>query len=181
MIRFFRYNQFAAVVAIVLLIAAIWVFGFLRPVAANIKNTMPLYEICCSWLGTNLLVQYIVAILLVLIQAFYFNYIVNKHELLGKVSYVPALVYALFMSVCKAYLMLHPLLFCNFFILIAVHKMLGTYRKDEAFGNIFDAGLYISIASLFYFPAIVLFPLVWVCLLVIRPGVSVRMMVPAVS
>ena len=171
MIRFFRYNQLAAAALIALLTAAIWMFGFLSPVAVNVKNTMPLYEICCNLLGTNLIVQYIVAILLLLTQSFYFNYIVNKHELLWKASYIPALIYALFMSICKAYLMLHPLLFCNFFILIAVHKMLGTYRKEEAFGNIFDAGLYISIASLFYFPAIVLFPLVWVCLLVIRPFV----------
>jgi hypothetical protein len=64
---------------------------------------------------------------------------------------------------------LHPILFSNLFLLFALSKMMNSYRKDIAFSQVFDAGLLISIATLFYFPCIVFFPMIGVALIIFRP------------
>lgn len=46
---------------------------------------------------------------------------------------------------------------------------MGTYRRDTAFGQVFDAGSLIGIATLFYLPSILIFPVIWVALVVLRP------------
>jgi hypothetical protein len=66
-------------------------------------------------------------------------------------------------------LMIYPLLFANFFILLAIHKLVSSYRKDSAFSNAFDAGILFSIASLFYFPSIVFIPLLGFGFVLFRP------------
>jgi len=64
---------------------------------------------------------------------------------------------------------LHPLLFSNLFLLFAISKVLNSYRKDTAFSQFFDAGLLVSMATLFYFPCIVFFPVIGISLLLFRP------------
>ncbi|MGZ4034428.1 MAG: DUF6427 family protein, partial [Bacteroidia bacterium] len=66
-------------------------------------------------------------------------------------------------------LLLSPPLFANLFILFAINKLLSSYRKDNAFSQAFDAGLLISVATLFYFPYIVFLPLLGVSLIIMRP------------
>ncbi|MDQ3047623.1 MAG: DUF6427 family protein [Bacteroidota bacterium] len=52
---------------------------------------------------------------------------------------------------------------------MGINKLLSSYRKDTAFSQSFDAGFLFSIASLFYFPYFVFFPLLGVALIILRP------------
>jgi Family of unknown function (DUF6427) len=51
---------------------------------------------------------------------------------------------------------------------LSLNKILTSFRKNNAFSNAFDAGLLLSIASLFYFPSILLFPLIGIGLIIFR-------------
>ena len=97
------------------------------------------------------------------------NYIVTKNEILTKQSYLPALLYIVFISNNNEMLMLHPALIANLFLLFAINTLLSSYRKDTAFSQAFDAGFLVSIATLFYFPYIVFLPLLGVGFILLRP------------
>jgi hypothetical protein len=169
LIRFFKSNSASAFIFLPLIAIAIWAFGFMDPSIVLAKHTMPMYDILIealskiSWLGT------FIALCLIVGEAFLLNYIVNENEVLSKQSFLPALFYIIFMSNNNAMLMLHPLLPANLFLLFAIHKLLSSYRKDTAFSQAFDAGLLISIATLFYLPYIVFLPLLGISLIILRP------------
>jgi len=168
-IRFFKSNNASALLFLPLIAIVIWVFGFISPIVLPVKHSMPLYELFAGifinipWLSIT------IGLLLVIGEAFLLNFIVNENEVLEKQNYLPALFYIVFMSNNKAMLTLHPLLFGNLFVLLALHRLLSSYRKDKAFSESFDAGFLISISSLFYFPFIVFLPMLGVALILMRP------------
>lgn len=168
-IRFFKSNNASALLFLPLIAIVIWVFGFIHPIILPVKHSMPLYELIAGifvnipWLST------LIGLSLVIGEAFLLNFIVNENEVLEKQNYLPTLFYIVFMSNNDAMLTLHPLLFGNLFVLLALHKLLSSYRKDNAFSQAFDAGLLISIATLFYFPFVVFLPLLGVGLIIMRP------------
>ncbi len=168
-IRFFKSNNATALLFLPLIAIAIWAFGFISPTILPVKQAMPLYELIAGifinipWLSTA------IGLLLVIGEAFLLNFIVNENEISNKQTYLPALFYIVFMSNNKAMLTLHPLLFGNLFILFALQKLMSSYRKDKAFSNAFDAGLLISIATLFYLPYFIFLPLLGVGLILFRP------------
>lgn len=169
MIRFLKSNNASAFLFLPLIAIVIWVFGFFDPIIIPIKHAMPFYEMIAAifinspWLST------LIGLLLVISEAFLLNFIVNENEILTKQTSLPALFYILFMSNNKAMLTPHPLLFGNLFILFAIHKLLSSYRKENAYSQAFDAGMLISVATLFYFPFIVFLPLLVVGLIILRP------------
>lgn len=168
-VQFFKSNNASAYIFIPLLTIALWVFGYIHPVEIPpVKHAMPLYELVLMPFH-NIWLNITVALLLVIGEAFLLNYIVNENEVLTRPSYLPAALYVIFMSSNKAMFILHPLIFGNFFLLISIHRLLSSYRKDKAFSNFFDAGFLIAIASLFYFPYIVFFPLLAAALIILRP------------
>jgi hypothetical protein len=91
------------------------------------------------------------------------------YRILTKVAYVPAMSYLLTSSLLVEFTLLTPALFANTFLLLAVSKILATYKKDKALALIFDAGLLISIASLFFLPYIIFFLFIIASLTVLRP------------
>ncbi|MCK6648093.1 MAG: DUF6427 family protein [Bacteroidia bacterium] len=168
-IRFFKSNNAIALVVLPIMAVIIWLFGMLNPQVLPVRHTMPLFELigrgayAVPWL--SVLLGYV----LVVSQAFLLNYIVNENEVLKKQSYLPALFYMVFMSNNSAMLMFHPQQFANLFLLFAINKLLSSYRKDQAFSQAFDAGFLLSIASLFYFPYAVFFPVLGIAFILLRP------------
>jgi hypothetical protein len=168
-IRFFKTNSPSAFIFIPLIAIAIGGFGFLSPKVLQANQSMPLYELIAnplsyySWLGN------LIALLLIIGEAFLLNFIVNENEILNKQSFLPALFYIVLMGNNSTMLQLHPLLFSNLFILFAINKLISSYRKDNAYSQAFDAGFLISIASLFYFPYIAFFPILGVGFILFRP------------
>jgi hypothetical protein len=168
-VQFFKSNNASAYIFIPLIAIALWVFGYIHPVdIPPIKHAMPLYELVVRPFSTGWL-NITIALILVIAEAFLLNQIVNQNEVLTRPSFLPALLYIIFMSSNKAMLVLHPLIFSNFFLLLAINRLLDSYRKDKAYSQFFDAGFLIAIATLFYFPSIVFFPLLGSALIILRP------------
>lgn len=168
-IRFFKSNQPISIFVVPLFAILLWVSGFVNPQDIQISNITPLYSLLFKGLSNLKFVNTCLALSLLIAEAFIINYIINEHEILGKQSYMPALLYVLLMSAFPSMLTLHPGLLANLFLLLALHQLFNTYRKEVAFSQVFNAGFFVALASLFYFPAILLFLLVWVALIVFRP------------
>lgn len=170
LIRLFKPNN-PAVALVFLPLAALllWLPALLHPPLINLTNTMPLYELLVYPLTGHEVLALIIALIIVLAEAFLLNNMINEHEILERQTYLPALIYVVLMSCSRSLLTLHPLLFANLFILLSLDKLISTYRKDAAFAKVFEAGLLFSLASLFYFPVLFLFPSICAALLIFRP------------
>jgi hypothetical protein len=168
-VSFFKSNNASAYIFIPVFAVALWVFGFIHPVPLPpVKHAMPFYEMLAGPVS-NIWLNVILALIIIIAEAFLLNYIVNENEILTRPSFLPAVLYIIFMSTNKAMFILHPLVFGNFFLMIAIHRLLISYRKEKAFAHFFDAGFLISIASLFYFPYMVFFPVLAAALVILRP------------
>jgi len=167
-VGFFKQNQTSSILLVPIVAIGFWITGFIHPIPALNKNAMPLFDWLCRATQGYPFIQTLFSCFLLIGEAFFINHLCNKHNILSKKTYFPALLYVILMSCSNLFITLHPLLLANLFVLLSLDRIISSYHKDEAFAHVFDAGFYIGIASLFYFPAVILFPMVWVGLIVIR-------------
>src|SRR5690606_20376620 len=106
---------------------------------------------------------------LTILQGILLNYIINKYNLLGKPNYLTALLYVTLASMLTPFLTLSPTLICNFLLIWMIDKFLYIYRQNEINSIMYDLGLIVAVGTLFYFPFIATFLLLWVCLIIFRP------------
>lgn len=170
-ISIFKNNQTLSLVLLSIAMLVIWIPAFQNTATIPYNNTMPLYEFYARGANNLPFIHNYLAFLLIVVESILLNYILNKFEIMAKKTAMPAIFYCLLMSCCKPLTHFYPLLFSNFFILLALFKIGLSYRVEEAFSSIFDASFFIAISSLFYFPSIIIYPLIWVTLIVIRPFV----------
>lgn len=109
------------------------------------------------------------ALVLTVSQALIFNKIVNNYNLLGKPTFLPALLYVTAASLFTPFILLGPTLVCNFLILWMIEKFLSVYRRDEVRSVMFDLGMMVALGALIYFPFIAMMPLLWISLIIFRP------------
>lgn len=107
-----------------------------------------------EWLKNVPVIQSILAILLIFLQAVTINYIVNRHRLTLRPNLFPGVFYILLVSLSKESLYLNPVLFANVFFLLAVVNLFKTYRVAQVSTSIFNSAFFIGIASLFYMPTL---------------------------
>jgi hypothetical protein len=100
------------------------------------------------------LANILIALFLMLIQAFIFNKVINDYNLLGKPSFLPALMYVTTCSLFQPFLVLNPALICNFLIIWMIEKFLSIYRRDDVRSVMFDLGMIVAFGTLIYFPFI---------------------------
>jgi len=137
-------------------------FTFVEPFAHSL---IPLsYEDFFSPIN-NLLV----ATVLVFIQALWINQIVNAYNLLGKPTFLPALMYITASSLFVPFLILSPPLICNFLVIWMIDKLLSFYKNDSAKTTAYDLGMIVGVGTLVYFPFIYMFLAIWIALVIFRP------------
>ncbi len=170
MIRFFKSTQPAALFAIPLIVILLWAERFSSFPIAKDYYSMPLWTLfegfflqMPNWL--NLLLF----IIIISFEAIYFSLIVNKHEVLYKNSYLPALFFVLFISSTPAFLVIHPIHFVNLILLRIFDKIFSLHKNNRAIISIFDCGFLAATAALLYFPAIPILLLMMFTLSIVRP------------
>ncbi len=108
------------------------------------------------------------AAFIVITQAVLFNIVVNRHSLLGKPTYLPALLYVTGSSLFLQFLIVSPPLICNFILIWMMDKLLKIGKSPNGIMMMFDVGMLIALGTLIYFPFIVLLVMLWLSLLLYR-------------
>jgi len=119
--------------------------------------------------GIGPLTNLSIALLLLILQSLIFNRIINNYNLLGKQTYLPALLYVTAGSLFSPFLVLSPTLICNFLILIMIERFLSIYKKQRVSSVMYDLGMLVALGTLLYFPFIAMLPLMWISLFIFRP------------
>ncbi|MFD2822488.1 DUF6427 family protein [Lacinutrix iliipiscaria] len=92
------------------------------------------------------------------------NFITTKNELTLKNNF-EILLFSLFLVLIPESLFSSRIIWANFFILLALRRLISLRSKKNVKTKLFDAALLISVASLFYFWAILFFGLIPIVLL----------------
>ena len=146
-----------------------WVFILPKPEIINTENAFPLFLYAFQIVRKSRLALIVISLLFVVLQAFFLTNVINKQGVLRDSSHLPALLYVVLMSCFPEQLSFNPLLFANFFIIVFLNSIFNFYRSDTAVFEVFNAGVFIGLASLFYWPCLFLFPLTIASLFVLRP------------
>lgn len=112
-----------------------------------------------SLFGRSQLAYQAVAAAVSIFQILYFNYIIQVREVLPERSQVPGAVYALFLTISFDLATLSPMLMATTFLLLALGVVFKMLERRLVTNEIFEMGIYIGLATLFYLPAALF--LVW--------------------
>lgn len=96
-------------------------------------------------------------------SVFLLNFIVVKNKLLNQSSY-HILLFSLFLALLPITLISSKILISNVFILIALRRLISLRTQKNTKKKLFDASLWIGVASIFYFWAILFFVLMFIAL-----------------
>ena len=121
------------------------------------------------------------AILIILITAVLISFTINGSELFTKNQYLPSILYVLIMSSINEHHVLNPIVIANLFIVLSIYFVFQIYRQVPCKNLIFKSTCLILIASIFYYPYLLLFPLPWIVLSIIRPFETREWLMPIVS
>lgn len=105
----------------------------------------------------------------VFIQAILLNHLVNHFNLLGKPTFLPALMYVTASALFKPFLVLSPPLLCNFLVIWMLFKLFKLYKSNDAKSAAYDLGMMVAVGSVIYLPFIYFFLAVWIALFLFRP------------
>jgi hypothetical protein len=132
------------------------------------------YKFVDIWASKNQFVFESVALFIIFIQAIYFVIITNRRNLLTEKNYISGLIFIFLVHTSFDLIKLSPPLMSNLFILMALNSVFKQIEKREGVGDeVFEAGLFIGIATLFYLPASIF--IFWVLFgLIFYTGVNVR-------
>jgi hypothetical protein len=106
---------------------------------------------------------------LIFIQAILLNHLISYYNLLGKPTFLPALMYITVSSLFTPFLILSAPLLCNFLVIGMLYKLLGLYKTNDAKSIAYDLGMIVALGSLIYLPFIYLFLIIWIALVIFKP------------
>lgn len=101
----------------------------------------------------------------VILSLFVFDFLVRRNGLTKKNSY-NILLFAIFIAIFPQTLLNSRILFANFFILLALRRIISLRSQKDIKKKLFDASFWIALATLFYFWASVFFIMIFAALLV---------------
>jgi hypothetical protein len=104
-----------------------------------------------------------------IVFAVFFNFIINREKIFARKSFIPGFAFMLYSSFLPSQCIFSTVFIANGLIFLAFANVLSTYNITSPQKIFFNAGLFLGLATLFYFPAILLFILFIILILMVRP------------
>ena len=117
----------------------------------------------------SVIINQIIILIAILLGAFFLTFLAIEQEITSKTNYLPAFFYILFAFSSNTKSAIEPILTANLFILPSLYFLMNSYRQDNALPEFFKAGLFMGLASFFCIHYIVMFPLSFIAILILRP------------
>jgi hypothetical protein len=111
---------------------------------------MPLFRLLMSFTSFSPLFSVIIACLLVLLIAVLLVNFNTSAFFISERNFLPALIYILLSCYFPQYQILNPVLPAAIFLILGIRKIIESYKVQGTAFSLFDAGMLISIGSLFY-------------------------------
>ena len=183
MIKFFRQSYAIQYVVIALLAIALWIPAFVAgKVPSGLeKPVTPIFNLINGVLDFSTYAQITFAFLLLVFETLIFNAILVDHQIVGKVSTMGAFVFVLLMSLTNTQTTFYPFALATLFILLMLRAYFSVHLAPKPELGLADAGILIALASMCYFPSIVLILWSIIVLPVAKKGTLRLQLIPIVG
>ena len=183
MIKFFRQSYAIQYVVIALLAIALWIPAFLAgKVPSGLeKPVTPIFNLINGVLDFSTYAQITFAFLLLVFETLIFNAILVDHQIVGKVSTMGAFVFVLLMSLTNTQTTFYTFALATLFILLMLRAYFSVHLAPKPELGLADAGILIALASMCYFPSIVLILWSIIVLPVAKKGTLRLQLIPIVG
>ena len=183
MIKFFRQSYAIQYVVIALLAIALWIPAFVAgKVPSGLeKPVTPIFNLINGVLDFSTYAQITFAFLLLAFETLIFNAILVDHQIVGKVSTMGAFVFVLLMSLTNTQTTFYPFALATLFILLMLRAYFSVHLAPKPELGLADAGILIALASMCYFPSIVLILWSIIVLPVAKKGTLRLQLIPIVG
>lgn len=164
----FKSNNPLLNIILFLLAILFWIDSFIyfSNVELSSEHQAPLYAFIYRLFSQYPFWSVLLSFFFMLLQAFMFNRVITNKNLVDRNSYLPALVFIVLMSSSFKLVGLQPFWFANFFLIVALDKIFDDFDEQDTYKEIFNVGLLIGVASLFYYPVLGFFVLIWISLII---------------
>lgn len=173
-IRWFKSDS--PFIALLLLIYALVVKGYYlaHPFAdvSSVAGSGYIYHLLLDWKPTRELLSHhgqILAFVILLVDAFLLNALTGRFRLFQQTSYLTAFLFLLLSSFIDVWNYPSASLMASPLIVWALYLSFSLYSSRSPRGTVFNIGLLVGIASLFFIPSFLLLLLVWFSLMISRP------------
>jgi hypothetical protein len=102
--------------------------------------------------------QVLLSLVLVLLIAFLIQQINSRFALIKARTQLPIAVYIIIIGGFTSMHTMHPVYFAAIFTLIGIHSLFSIFNNPNPQLDIFNAGLFLAVGTLFYFNLIVILP-----------------------
>jgi len=169
----FRRNRSSVLVLVAILAALLWsksIIGLDNKIFlfAFDEHDMPIYAYLIQFVS-NPLVLKIIAILLLLIQAFLLIRIYMKHFLIENQTYLPVLIFILTTSSIIPLQRMHPVLLSNILLIFIIDLLYISFKAENSLSIYFQAAFYVSVGSLIYLNFIFFAPIIFISIIILKP------------
>lgn len=167
MIKLFNANTPLVLILLPVVIVAFWFHSLTLDTLYVFENGTFMF----NWLWLeNPLFNRILAMVIIILTGVQLNAVINNNEFFDKNTYLPAMLYVIFMSSSSELHQLHPMIWSNLFWVFGYRRLLNVYNQVQCKSEIFDASVFFVIGGLFNFPySFVLFLFPWTTLIIVRP------------
>lgn len=160
-LRILKSNSAVNYILFPLLAAVVWLESLINPDIYSFyrgETQNLLYQPIARLFKNAALLQSISSLVILLALALIVLQINNRYSFIRVRTMLPAPLFIIMISGLVDMHTLHPVYFAAFFVLIAIHRFFNAFDKVKPYSAIFDAGLSLGVAALFYFNIVVLFP-----------------------
>lgn len=183
MLKFFKQSYIAQLVVIVLLIVALWIPVFVEHVSdvAVGMPTTPLFNLIASILGYSGLALTIFTFIVFGTSVLFFNSMLSVNQLVTRNSSIGALVYVLCLCSVPIQDEFYPFLLASPLIMMTIQTVYLIYQVEKPESYLMNAGWFVAMASMLYFPSIIL--IIWVLISIVIMDISgfKQLLIPVVG
>jgi hypothetical protein len=172
LLKFFKRTLPLVLSSVILIGALLWLKSFVSASQVPVQfetNQMPLYALLHKVVGNNMLISKLIGFAIMLFVSLYLIQFNSQHILIKNRTYLPALIYILLTSSFNVIHGINPASFAGFFLVVTLHHLFTSYDKRMPYHNLFMAGFFVALASLFYLPSTIFLVLVFIAIMVTRP------------
>lgn len=174
MLKIFKGTGPGVIFLIAVTMVCVWISAFVYPGLPGRElyetSPMPLYALVKLITGSHPLPGVIISFLILTIIMFLLVNFNTSVFFINERTFVPALMYILISGIFPQYQLINPIFPAVLFLIMAIRRIMDSYRKPGIAFNYFDAGILISTGSLFYANLIWYGLIVFIGIILLRTG-----------
>jgi hypothetical protein len=173
LLKYFNSNRISLVGFILLFPLVYWIpsffsLGYLQPPEVS---GVPLGRLILVFNRDFRFLASLLALILIVVNGYLLIQLNTVHIFIPGRTQLPAFFYAALVISITSLHQLTPQLVASSLLILLLFRILSSYKSEGVSLNYLDAGLLVSLASLFYFPAVVFFLFLLAALIILRPFV----------